>query len=82
MNNVLLCACFFVFVSLGRPTRCRSGTGQNNTNDQTIQSQRFAKNQHQNHTDKQFRLLRVRSDPGIADNTNRHTRSQTGQATR
>jgi hypothetical protein len=59
--------------------------GQNEGDNQTVQTERLAENENQNHADKEFRLLSVRAHTGVADNTNseaggqrRETARQTG----
>lgn len=49
------------------------------SNNQTVQTQNFGKNQDQNHTNEQSWLLGGTSDTGITDDTNSKAGSQTGQ---
>merc|ERR1712039_647703 len=54
--------------------------GNDEANNQTVETQRFRKNQDQDQSDKQFGLLCIRSHTSITDHTDRETCGQGAQA--
>lgn len=56
--------------------------GQNETNDETVQSQSLSENEDENHTSEEKGLLSVGADSSVSDDTNGHTGSETGQTDR
>jgi hypothetical protein len=58
------------------------GLGQNERNDEPVQTQRFTENENKNHADKKLGLLAVGPDPCVTNNTNRKAGRQRRQTAR
>lgn len=56
--------------------------GQNETNDETVQSQSLGENEDENHTSEEEGLLSVGANSSVSDDTNGHTGSETSQTDR
>jgi predicted metal-dependent peptidase len=56
--------------------------GQNESNNQTVETKSFAENENQNHADEQLGLLTVGAHTSVTDNADSETGSQSRETTR
>ena len=61
-------------------TRLAGARGEQDSNDETVESKSFGEDQDEDHADEQLGLLRVGPDAGVADDADGHAGGEAGDA--
>ena len=61
-------------------TRLPGARGEQDSNDETVESESFGEDEDEDHADEQLGLLRVGPDSGVADDADGHAGGEAGEA--